>query len=86
MLNAMPQLVTRIDADLAAALDRLIAAGVVANRSQAVRVGLEHLVETFRRRAIGEQIVEGYRRRPQSDDELRRATESLHALLDEESW
>ena len=86
MLNAMPQLVTRIDPELAAAVDGLIARGVVTNRSEAVRLGLEQLVERVRRTEIGTRIVEGYQRIPQSEEELERATQSLQALLDEESW
>ena len=45
MLNAMPQLVTRLDAELVEAVDRLVSDGVVANRSEAVRLGLEQLVD-----------------------------------------
>jgi Arc/MetJ-type ribon-helix-helix transcriptional regulator len=86
MLNAMPQVVTRLDAGLLAAVDRLIADGVLASRSEAVRLGLEQLVEGVRRSRIAADIVEGYRRAPQSADELRRAEEGLHALLAEESW
>ncbi len=86
MLTAMPQLVTRLDAGLLAAVDRLIADGVVASRSDAVRLGLEKLIEEVRRAGIAAAIVEGYRRNPQTTDELRRADEGLHALLAEESW
>lgn len=86
MLRAMPQLVTRLDAGLLAAVDRLIADGVVASRSDAVRLGLEQLIEGVRRGGIAAAIVEGYRRTPQTADELRRANEGLHALLAEESW
>ncbi len=86
MLIAMPQLVTRLDAGLLAAVDRLIADGVLASRSEAVRLGLEQLVEGARRARIAADIVEGYRRTPQSAGELRRADEGLHALLAEESW
>jgi Arc/MetJ-type ribon-helix-helix transcriptional regulator len=39
MLNAMQQFVTRIDDELAAAVDHLVDDGVVANRSEAVRLG-----------------------------------------------
>jgi Arc/MetJ-type ribon-helix-helix transcriptional regulator len=86
MLNPMPQLVTRLDAGLLAAVDRLIADGAVASRSEAVRRGLEQLVEGVRRSRIAADIVDGYRRTPQGADELRRADEGLHALLAEESW
>jgi Arc/MetJ-type ribon-helix-helix transcriptional regulator len=86
MLCVMPQVVTRLDAGLLAAVDRLITEGVVASRSDAVRLGLEQLVEQARRAAVAAAIVEGYRRFPQTADELRRADKGLHALLAEESW
>jgi len=80
------QLVTRIDEDLAAAVDELIRAGVVESRPQAVRVGLERLVERHRRRDIGQQIVEGYRRRPQTDDEVGWSEEAARRMIAEEPW
>lgn len=86
MLYAMPQLVTRIDADLAIAVDRLVADGVVASRSEAVRMGLEHLVERSRRAHVARSIVEGYRSVPQSKEELHRADQGLQSLLAEEPW
>ncbi len=86
MLIVMPQLVTRLDAGLLAAVDRLVADGVVTSRSEAVRLGLEHLVEEAKRARTAADIVEGYRRTPQGADELRRADEGLRALLAEESW
>ncbi len=86
MLNAMPQLVTRLDAELVEAVDRLVSDGVVANRSEAVRMGLEQLVDQARRSQIAEAIVEGYRRVPQTDEELERADRGLRALVAEEPW
>jgi len=80
------QLVTRIDEDLAAAVDELIKAGVVENRSQAVRLGLERLVERHRRSEVGRQIVEGYRRVPQTGDEVGWRDESTRAMIAEEPW
>ena len=56
----MVQLVTRVDDTLAEALDELVASGSVASRSDAVRRGLEQLIDQFRRRKIGEQLVDGY--------------------------
>jgi Arc/MetJ-type ribon-helix-helix transcriptional regulator len=86
MLIGMPQLVTRLDAGLLAAVDRLVAEGVWASRSEAVRLGLEQLVEGAKRARTAADILEGYQRTPQGADELRRADECLHALLAEESW
>jgi Arc/MetJ-type ribon-helix-helix transcriptional regulator len=86
MLNAMPQLVTRLDAELVEAVDRLVSDGVVANRSEAVRMGLEQLVDQARRSQVAAAIVEGYRRVPQTDEELERADRGLRALVAEEPW
>lgn len=66
----MPQLVTRIPDLLADEIDQLVERGVVASRSEAVRLGLERLVDRERRRRIGQEIVDGYTRIPQTDEEL----------------
>src|SRR5436305_6029914 len=84
--ECMAQLVTRVNDDLAAAVDELVAAGVVASRSEAVRLGLERLVERYRRSQVGARIVDGYRRRPQGDDEVGWADEATRRMIAEESW
>jgi Arc/MetJ-type ribon-helix-helix transcriptional regulator len=82
----MAQLVTRIDDELAASVDELVAAGVVGSRSEAVRLGLTHLVDWHRRRRIGEQIAEGYRRRPQQDREVGWADAATVQMIADEPW
>jgi metal-responsive CopG/Arc/MetJ family transcriptional regulator len=82
----MAQVVTRLDDGLAAELDNLIAEGVVSNRSEAVRLGLERLVDEHRRQQIGSEIVEAYRRWPQTDEELAGLEQSTRALISEEPW
>jgi len=82
----MAQLVTRVEDDLAAAVDRLVKAGVVASRSEAVRLALEQLVDRCRREEIGAQIVRGYRERPQDDMEIAWADESSVRMIAEEPW
>jgi len=82
----MAQLVTRVDDGLAAAVDGLVAAGVVASRSEAVRLGLEQLVDRFRRDEIGARIVAGYRSLPQSESEVGWADESSARMIAEEPW
>jgi Arc/MetJ-type ribon-helix-helix transcriptional regulator len=78
--------VTRLDDALVADVDALVADGVVANRSEAVRLALERLVDEHRRRRTGEQIAEAYRRRPQTDEELRGLDQATRALVEEEPW
>lgn len=86
MLPFVPQIVTRLPKELADQLDELVAEGVFASRSDAVRQGLEALVDRERRRRIGEAIVEGYERIPLTDEELRWADEATIAMIEAEPW
>ena len=60
----MAQLVTRIKEDLAAQVDHLVEWGVVESRSDAVRQGLEMLVDRHRRDRVAAAIVRGYQAFP----------------------
>lgn len=82
----MSQLVTRIDDDLARAIDALVEEGVVESRSDAVRVALRELIDRHRRRAIGQAIVDGYTRQPQTDEEVAWADELTIRMIEEEPW
>ncbi len=82
----MAQLVTRIDDELAAELDALVSEGVVESRSDAVRRALRALVDRHRRRRIGEAIVEGYRKQPQTEEEIGWADEATVRMIAEEPW
>jgi Arc/MetJ-type ribon-helix-helix transcriptional regulator len=82
----MAQLVTRVDDALAAAVDDLVTAGVVGSRSEAVRLGLERLVERHRRDRIGAQIVAGYLARPQDDDDTSWTDEDTRRMIEAEPW
>jgi Arc/MetJ-type ribon-helix-helix transcriptional regulator len=82
----MAQLVTRLDDRLLAEVDELVADGVVASRSEAVRLALTRLVDQHQRRQIGAAIADAYRRSPQTDDELAGLDAATRALVDEEPW
>lgn len=82
----MAQLVTRVEDQLAAAVDELVKAGVVASRSEAVRLGLEQLVDRWRRDQIGAAIVRSYRERPQDESDVAWADESSVRMIAEEPW
>jgi len=82
----MAQLVTRIDEQLASDVDDLVKDGVVTSRSQAVRMGLEQLIDRHRRQRIGEQITDAYRRSPQTVEETTGLDEATRALVEEEPW
>ena len=82
----VPQLVTRVEQELVDAIDALVASGVYESRSDVVRVAIERLVDRHRREEIGRQIVEGYRRRPQTDAELAGVYEAAVAMIEAEPW
>lgn len=82
----MVQLVTRVSDELAASVDELVDCGLVSSRSEAVRSALERWIESERRRRIGEAIVEGYERIPQTDEELAWADSGAAAMIAEEPW
>ena len=82
----MAQFVTRLEDSLADRVDSLVAAGVLRSRSEAVRLGLEELTDRLERERIGRQIVEGYQRVPETEDELEGIDEELEEMLAEEPW
>lgn len=82
----MAQLVTRVDEELAAAVDELVASGLVSNRSEAVRLGLRRLVDRHRRDLVGATIADGYGQHPQTEQELGWSDQATVAMIGEESW
>jgi Arc/MetJ-type ribon-helix-helix transcriptional regulator len=82
----MPQLVTRVEPALVEAIDQMIATGAYETRSDVVRAGIEQLVDQHRRAEIGRQIVEGYQRIPETEEELAWADAATRAMIMEEPW
>ncbi len=82
----MGQFVTRIGAELAAAVDELVEKGVFASRSDAVRKALAEVVDRERREEIGQQIIEGYKRFPETEEEMETARLNAIRMVEEEPW
>lgn len=82
----MAQLVTRIPDALAADIDALVDDGTFASRSEAVRRGLEVLIDRIRRDRIGAEIVEGYRRIPQTDEEMIWSEQAMRDMIASDPW
>lgn len=82
----MTQLVARVDDEFLEAIDELIADGVVASRSEAVRRGLQILIDQSRRRRTAEAIIRGYEASPQTEDEWGWADEATVRMIGEEPW
>ncbi len=84
--GCMPQLVTRVNDNLVSLVDELVEEGVVESRSDAVRRGLRALVDRQRRLRTGEAIVQGYRDRPQTEEEVGWADAATIRMIGEEPW
>ena len=82
----MAQFVTRVDESLAHEVDELVRRGVVPSRSAAVRLGLRGLIDGYRRRRVGEAIVEAYTRQPQDAREVGWADEATRRMIADEPW
>ena len=82
----MAQFATRVDNELAAAVDALVEAGAVASRSEAVRTGLVQLVDRHRHDRTANEIVQAYRRQPQTDPEVGWADEATIRMVATEPW
>jgi Arc/MetJ-type ribon-helix-helix transcriptional regulator len=80
------QFVVRVPAELATSVDGLVSGGSFTSRSDAVRAGLELVVERERRAAIGREIVAGYERVPQAGDDVAWAQALGSAMIAEEPW
>lgn len=57
-----------------------------AEGGEAVRVGLERLVDQRRRERVGAEIVAAHGQQPQTEEELSGLDEATHALVREEPW
>lgn len=84
--QGMTQLVARIDDRLSALVDELVAEGIVESRSDAVRQGLQTLVDRHQRRRTAEEIVRGYVEQPQTQEEIGWVDQATAAMIAEEPW
>ena len=79
----------RLPEETLSGLDRLVAEGWYATRSEGIKDALEKLLEAAERQRIDQALVDGYTRMPVTDEEL--GLVDVHArmssaLLDDEDW
>lgn len=80
------QLAVRLPDEDAAALEALVRRGRFPSKAAAVRGAVQALIEWERRREVGQAIVDGYRRSPQTDEEVARARHAALVSIAEEPW
>jgi metal-responsive CopG/Arc/MetJ family transcriptional regulator len=82
---ARKQTLVQLSEELLTLLDREAARRNV-SRSALIREAIEQHLDAERRAEIGRQIVEGYRRIPETEEEMAWAEASAREMLEEESW
>ena len=80
------QLAIRLPDDLLRDLDWVILRLNYDSRAEAMRDALVKLVDQERRREIGEQIADGYRRMPQTEEEIAGSDQAFIDSVNEEPW
>lgn len=80
------QVAVKLPDELVAELDRLVAAGSFASRSQAIRSGLEAVVAGRHREEIDLRYREAMTRLPETDEEIAEATRLAIDSINDEPW
>lgn len=80
------QIAVKLPEGLLDALDALVARGGARNRSDAVRRGLELLLEERRNGAIDQAFRDGYARVPETDQEMADARRLAEEAIADEPW
>lgn len=81
----MTTLAARLPDELLAELDALVSAGDFPNRTAVVRTALERLIAEERRRAVDENIIDGYARIPADPPDAMTQAMALRSIA-EEPW
>jgi Arc/MetJ-type ribon-helix-helix transcriptional regulator len=82
----MTQIAVKLPDGLVRELDALVAQGLFANRSSAVRRAIEMIVSGQYRAALEEVYSDGYRRVPESESELAEARRLATLAINDEPW
>lgn len=80
------QLAIRLPDELIADLDWVVIRLKYDSRAEAMRDALVRLIDQERRRQIGEQIADGYRRMPQTEEEMADIPFQSWDLDDDDDW
>jgi Arc/MetJ-type ribon-helix-helix transcriptional regulator len=80
------QIAVKLPDELVGELDRLVAGGAFASRSQAIRRGIEALVSVRRREEIDRQYRDAMARLPETTEELDEATRLAVSSIADEPW
>jgi Arc/MetJ-type ribon-helix-helix transcriptional regulator len=80
------QLAVKLSESMVDEIDRLIKDGRFANRTDAVRVALDRMLEELREEQVTAAIVEGYQRIPPDEADDAWAEMATRAMIADEPW
>lgn len=80
------QIAVRLPEEQLQLLDELVGRGVYASRAEAVRAGIDAVVELDRRQREDQSITAGYERTPPTEAERSAALASMRDAIAEEPW
>lgn len=79
-------LAARFDDSSVSQIDALVEEGAFGSRADALRHAVSVFLDGERRRRTGEAIARGYRRIPQTDEEVAGAHAAARAMILDEPW
>jgi len=82
----MTTVALRLPDDLVEALDEMVREGRYSTRTEVIRTAIDGLMAAHGEIAIDRSLADGYRRVPQTDEEVALATAVTRALIEEEPW
>ncbi len=80
------QIAIKLPEELLGDIDRLVEDGRFDSRSQAVRSGLEAIVEAHRSAAVDQSYRDAMRRLPETDEEMAEAARLATDAICDEPW
>lgn len=80
------QVAVKLPPELVAAMDELVKGGRFESRSQAIRAGLDLVVQRARREVIDRAFVHGFEAAPELSDELVDARRLAVDAIEAEPW
>jgi Arc/MetJ-type ribon-helix-helix transcriptional regulator len=82
----MPTVAIRLPDEMIIEIDGLIEAGSFSTRTEVIKGALERLLADLERERIDRAIIEGYRRIPETEEEMAQAHQNAKEMVEEEPW